>query len=202
MGSKSNRGNQQDELPSPYVIMAAGTNRYVEFMEEHSSMFPWGSDSDTEPQGSELKMQPKWGLHHRATLGAEGVHIREIPYEKNQAGKVLHHCLDAIASLRSATGGDQLALFKIGITHDYHSRLKLYRERGWQKMLVMFSSPELGQIEMLEASLILHFRGLQQCRNICKGGEGMRTSSFTPKFNPPYVCYCVAARADCGHSVL
>ncbi len=184
--------------------MMVNTNRYAEFMQQHPSMFPWGSDSDTcDTELPSSEMQPlKKQVRVHPTLGEAGVHIWEIPYEKNLAGKVLHHCLDGVARLRFATGGEQLALFKIGITHDVYSRFELYREKGWQKMLVMFSSPELGQVEMLEASLILHFKCWQQCRNVSKGGEGMRTSCFTAKFPPPYFCYCVAARADCGHSVL
>ena len=51
-------------------------------------------------------------------------------------------------------------------------------------MLIMHQTNELGEVEMLEAALILHERVKKQCRNVLKGGEGMRDKDFHPKFDP------------------
>ncbi|CAE7621704.1 unnamed protein product [Symbiodinium sp. CCMP2592] len=88
----------------------------------------------------------------------------------------------AIHKLRMETGGESLAIYKIGITHDYEDRFQLYRKNGWTKMLIMFQSSDLGSVEMLEAALISHHAHLQQCRNVLRGGEGMRDKTFNPKF--------------------
>ena len=96
----------------------------------------------------------------------------------------------------------QLVLFKIGITHAYAARFELYKDKGWDRMVTIHKSNDLGQIEMLEAALISHHCKEQQCRNVLKGGEGMRDKSSNPKFAPPYFCYCVLARADQARWVL
>ena len=166
------------------------------------AIFPWGSDSETDdeldvaaesklPAALPVKCQ---GRQPTASI-ADGVSYRCIP-EHTQAGKVLAHCEQCIEQLRRATGGESLAIYKIGITHSCTPRFELYEANGWTKMLVMFQSSDLGTIEMLEAALIAQRKHRLQCRNIQLGGEGMRLRTFTPKFEPPYYCYCVAARAD------
>ena len=182
-------------------------NRYIEFMEDNSQLFPWSSDSEKD---SDATVSPPPTTCHASkrrsqevrTLLADGIHFLQPSCERLLSGKALQHCVSMVERIRVATGGEALALFKIGITHDFDSRFGLYRENGWQKMGILFQTFELRQIEMLEAALILHFKRLQQCRNIQKGGEGMRTAAFNAKFPAPYYCYCVAARADCGHSVI
>lgn len=124
-------------------------------MEQHKCMFPWG-DSDSEL----IEVQgPRAAIAKPKSFHAHGVHFWEIGSDKRLAGAILHHCRSGIGKLRACTGGDQLALFKIGITHDYDSRFDLYRSHGWEKMLVLFYSSDLGQVEMLEAALILHYQG-------------------------------------------
>ena len=93
-------------------------------------------------------------------------------------------------------------IYKIGITHDCSSRFELYKEKGWDQMTVMYTNDNLGLVEMLEAALISHHSGTKQCRNVARGGEGMRDRSLNPKFDPPYFCYCVVARADRARWVL
>ena len=187
----------------------AGTTHgqyYEEFMLKHSAMFPWGPESDEEQtEGLEDNVRsprspctsrPGLGMSSKV-LGESGVHLL-LPEDFQQAGKILAHCQTGIDRLRYATGGMQLAVYKIGITHDAFARFELYKQNGWSKMVVLFQTQELAQVEMLEAALISHHAHTKQCRNILKGGEGMRTKMFNPRFDPPYVCYCVAARADQG----
>lgn len=119
-----------------------------------------------------------------------------LPNRPLLAGKVLEHCQSVIRRLRVEAGGLELVIYKIGITHECSSRFELYRQRGWDRMTIMFKSDNLALVEMLESALIAHHRDTKQCRNVARGGEGMRDKNFNPKFDPPYFCYCVIARAD------
>ena len=179
-------------------------------MAKNSELFPWGDDpeeqtnSTAEPQQTQRLMDhpkpPAWQSQGRSQgpgLEGHGLHWM-LPRSFSQAGKVLAHCQSAIQKLRLATGGTELAVYKIGITHEFRARFELYQKNGWTKMLIMHQTNELGEVEMLEAALILHERVNKQCRNVLKGGEGMRDKDFHPKFDPPYYCYCVSARADQG----
>ena len=163
------------------------------------AIFPWGSDSesaeeDFEHPSQEPVAQRLAKRQSRPEL-ASGIMFNLVPHG-SQAGKVILHCQNAIQKLRMDNGGESLAIYKIGITHDYSDRFELYEANGWTTMLIMIESSDLGFIEMLEAALISHHRGRQQCRNIVLGGEGMRDRNGNPKFAPPYYCYCTAARAD------
>ena len=164
-------------------------------------IFPWDSDSDasevvswkearTQPSPDNVQEQPT-----QSSLASDGIQYDLIP-EQTFTGKVLAHCLACIRKLREATGGECLAIYKIGITHNCEDRFQLYQANGWTKMLVLFESRDLGLIEMLEGALISHHIGRVQCRNILPGGEGMRDRLFNAKFQPPFYCYCTAARAD------
>lgn len=182
-----------------------GQNHYQQFMKTHPDLFPWHSDSETEMEPKSVRGPRAGNFGNPQAMKAwqaQGIHELLGVSDNWWSGKVLEHCVSAIERLRSNTGGKDLALFKVGITHALEPRYELYRANGWGKMLVLFSSVDLGKVEMLEAALILHYKGVQQCRNILKGGEGMRFASGHAKFEPPYFCYCVSERADCGHSVL
>ncbi|CAE7369766.1 unnamed protein product [Symbiodinium sp. CCMP2456] len=89
---------------------------------------------------------------------------------------------DCVEKLRRETGGESLAIFKIGITHDCTPRFQLYESNGYTKMLVMHTSNELATIEMLESALIAIYGRKVQCRNVQLGGEGMRNRYFEAKF--------------------
>ena len=160
-------------------------------------IFPWGSDSESEDATETMPPRAVTGPIMKSSLIAvpDGITYRCIP-QNTQAGKVLQHCKDCVEKLRRDTGGESLAIFKIGITHDCTPRFQLYESNGYTKMLVMHSSNDLATIEMLESALIAIYRDKVQCRNVQLGGEGMRNRYFEAKFDPPYHCYCVAARAD------
>ena len=65
-------------------------------------------------------------------------------------------------------------------------------------MCCIHASNSLAQIETLEACLIDLYATPNQspCRNVAKGGEGMRTKSGAPRKDPPYFLYVVAANAS------
>ncbi|CAE7839917.1 unnamed protein product [Symbiodinium sp. CCMP2592] len=103
---------------------------------------------------------------------ADGISYNCLP-QTTLAGKVLKHCQNCVEKLRMATGGESLAIFKIGITHDCGARYELYQRNGYTKMLVCHTSNELATVEMLESALIAIYQHKRQCRNIQLGGEGM-----------------------------
>ena len=70
-------------------------------------------------------------------------------------------------------------------------------------MCCIHASNSLAQIEMMEAALIDFYieTAPKPCRNVLKGGEGMRTKQGTPKRPPPYFLYVVAANAAKKNSI-
>ena len=127
------------------------------------AIFPWGSDSETDDELNiaaakclpdlPVKCDRKQPSIQTASI-ADGITYQYIP-EHTQAGKVLAHCERCIEQLRRATGGESLAIYKIGITHSCAPRFELYHTNGWDKDgLLCFQSNDLGTIEMLEAALI------------------------------------------------
>ncbi|CAE7838701.1 unnamed protein product, partial [Symbiodinium necroappetens] len=177
-------------------------NPYLDFMLQNAVLFPWGSDDEEEEEAAfhRSRSPRKEFSGSRDTLVLEVDNasriIWKLPNHVALAGRILEHCQAVIHRVRLETGGLELAIYKIGITHDCCARFELYRAKGWDQMVVMHECPDLGSVEMLEAALISHHRGTKQCRNISKGGEGMRDKLYKPKFDPPYCCYVVSARAD------
>lgn len=105
---------------------------------------------------------------------------------------------DQIHLARQRHGGDQLAVFKIGITSCLEVRVQYYYEANFNEMCCIHATNSLAQIETLEACLIdfyLESSHSGPCRNIAKGGEGMRTKKGFPRNPPPYFLYVVAANA-------
>ena len=187
--------------------MASVSNPYHDFMLRNPMLFPWGSDDEAEARSERCSQSPGDGLDASENelaleVGSSDPIYWRLPNPTALAGKILEHCEAVIQHTRLETGGLQLAIYKIGITHECSARFALYSQKGWDKMVVMYKSEELGSIEMLEAALISRHRNTKECRNISKGGEGMRDKLFNPKFHPPYFCYCVSARADRARWVL
>ena len=182
-------------------MVSRASNPYLDFMVRNPTMFPWGSDDEEQPPSDRRSQSPGHDLDASKNEPAQAVGNSDPIYwrlanPKTLAGKILEHCEAVIHQTRLETGGLQLAIYKIGITHDCSARFALYSQKGWDKMVIMYKTDELGSVEMLEAALIARHRKATQCRNISKGGEGMRNKVFNPKFPPPYFCYCVSARAD------
>ena len=103
---------------------------------------------------------------------------------------------DQVNSLRMKHGGNQLAIFKIGISHSLERQFVFYQEKNFDEMWCIHATNSLAQVEVLEAALIDYFTGQssRQCRNVLRGGEGMRASGF-PKYQAPYFVYVVASNA-------
>lgn len=105
---------------------------------------------------------------------------------------------EEIKKMQMKYGGDQLAVFKIGISQCLERRVQYYYEANFSEMRCLHATNSLAQVEVLEASLIDLFKSLYpvQCRNRLGGGEGMRTKSGHPNNPPPYFVYVVAANAS------
>ncbi|CAE7284133.1 unnamed protein product [Symbiodinium sp. CCMP2456] len=126
-------------------------NPYEDFMAKNPTMFPWGSDDEIQ---AESKEPPDLGT---AALSisplqqniAEGSISWVLPSSRLLAGKVLQHCQAVIKRFRLESGGFELVIYKIGITHECSRRFELYQAKGWDQMVVMYQSDELGAVEML-----------------------------------------------------
>ena len=74
-------------------------------------------------------------------------------------------------------------MFKFGITsgpeHRWGNPSYGYKQELWQKMYVLYSSPEAGSVSMLEAAMIAIFADQPGIQNVLPGGE-----------NPPKVMPC------------
>ena len=198
---------QQKSQTSEAMTARAG-NPYLDFMLQNAVLFPWGSDDEREEDAalhrSRSPRKEFSGSRDRLVVEEDSANpiSWQLPNPAAQAGRILEHCQAVIHRVRLETGGLELALYKIGITHECYARFDLYKAKGWDQMVIMHESPDLGSVEMLEAALISHHRGTKQCRNISRGGEGMRTKLLKAKFDPPYCCYVVTARADRARWVL
>ena len=104
---------------------------------------------------------------------------------------------DAIELVRGRHGGEQLAIFKVGISQCLQRRAVFYFEDNFDEMCCIHASNSLAQIEALEACLINVYQHTahRQCRNVLPGGEGMRHKDGKPRNPPPYFLYVVAANA-------
>ncbi|OLQ14679.1 hypothetical protein AK812_SmicGene1179 [Symbiodinium microadriaticum] len=131
-----------------------------------------------EIKNKKLKKKPGKPSAKRETEEREPEEAETNPKKKLKRAK----SKDCVEKLRRDTGGESLAIFKIGITHDCTPRFQLYESNGYTKMLVMHSSNDLATIEMLESALIAIYRDKVQCRNVQLGGEGMRNRYFEAKF--------------------
>ena len=112
------------------------------------------------------------------------------------SSRILAHVHTQIHRLRSKYGGDELCIFKIGISACIETRWEHYKLQNFAIMAVVLVSDSLIQIETLESAVIERYRGMRQCRNQQGGGEGMRKRLGEPRREPPYYLYVVAVRAD------
>ena len=89
-------------------------NSYRNFMRNNPELSPWGTDDDDEDEDRSrsppgLVMGPAISTTQELTSCRQPACLR---------GKLLHHCETVIKKLRMQTGGLQLVIFKIGITHE------------------------------------------------------------------------------------
>ncbi|OLQ15450.1 hypothetical protein AK812_SmicGene349 [Symbiodinium microadriaticum] len=133
-------------------------NPYLDFMLQNAVLFPWGSDDEEEEEAafhrSRSPRKEFSGSRDRLVLEVDNASriTWKLPNHVALAGRILEHCQAVIHRVRLETGGLELAIYKMGITHDCCARFELYRAKGWDQMVVMHECPDLGSVEMLEAT--------------------------------------------------
>ena len=129
--------------------------------------------------------------------GNEEIRIATMRKPMSLAGDVLSHCLEGIQKMKLKFG-DNVCVFKIGLVGQWQNllfRWEKYRENGFARMHVLHASLILEVAELLEACCISHYQEQAGCRNIARGGEGMRRRGGQPRYAGPYILYVVAASA-------
>ncbi|CAE7446166.1 unnamed protein product [Symbiodinium sp. CCMP2592] len=126
--------------------------------------------------------------------------------EASAAGKILRRCIDVVRKVRYENGGEQLCVFKIGLTANPVRRRASYRDQNFRNFVIIHQtcrSDLLGLMEMLEAAIIAEFYDAGcRCRNRQLGGESMRDRDQRPRFAPPYYAYCAATNASQREPIL
>lgn len=134
-----------------------------------------------------------------ALFAHESVIVRTIS-PGLKSSRFLEHMKNQIGCLRHKFG-DELCIFKIGISSSIINRWSMYKDENFAAMVIVFASNSLIQVETFESCLIDAYRGLPQCRNQLGGGESMRKRGGLPRHGGPYYVYCVAARADARYGI-
>jgi hypothetical protein len=99
------------------------------------------------------------------------------------AGKILSYAKQQVVAFRERVGVT-VCVFKIGVTASPTHRFKLYWEKNFQAMWIIFMGNDLGLVNMLEAALISEFSQCTGCRNMANtGGEGGLNRQVRP--HPP-----------------
>ncbi|CAE6960432.1 unnamed protein product [Symbiodinium sp. CCMP2592] len=140
-------------------MSACAGNPYLDFMLQNAVLFPWGSDDEQQEEDAALhrSRSPRKefsGSGDRQVVEGDSANpiSWQLPNPAALAGRILEHCQAVIHRVRLETGGLQLAIYKIGITHDCYARFDLYKAKGWDQMVIMHESSDLGSVEMLEAT--------------------------------------------------
>ncbi|CAE7212783.1 unnamed protein product [Symbiodinium sp. CCMP2592] len=133
-------------------------NPYLDFMLQNPVLFPWGSDEERE---EDVALRRSRSPRKEFSGSRDGLVVQEdtgnliswkLPSPTLLAGRILEHCQAVIHRVRLESGGLELAIYKIGITHECYARFDLYKAKGWDQMVIMHESPDLGSVEMLEAT--------------------------------------------------
>ncbi|CAE7661156.1 unnamed protein product [Symbiodinium sp. CCMP2592] len=115
--------------------------------------------------------------------GKPDLDVRVIT-EDSTAGKILWHCLDTVRAIQKENGGQQLCVFKIGLTANPTKRRESYRQQNFKSFVIIhqtYRSDLLGMLEMLEAAVIAEFYDNgYRCRNRQLGGESMHDRNQVP----------------------
>ena len=109
-------------------------------------------------------------------------------------GKILTHCRAQVSAFRKSLG-QELCIFKIGVTADPLVRFQDYMDKAYTNMWIVHVSDDLGLTHMLEAALISEFHLESGCRNSPgTGGEGGLNRK--KHLGPPFYTYVTGGRAD------
>lgn len=125
-----------------------------------------------------------------------GIHNRclKLDQKRVSCGTILAHAKEQVSALREKVV-IRLCCFKIGVTTNPLIRFRLYLEKGYNQMWVIWTSSSIDIVHMLEAALISEFGRHVGCQNkYGSGGDGALNQEHPQP--PPYFVYVVAGRAD------
>ena len=132
-----------------------------------------------------------WETLERFNITNRTLKVQQL---KPTCGKILAHCKMQVAAFRKSLG-QELCIFKIGVTADPLVRFQDYMAKAYTNMWIVFMSDDLLLIHMLEAALISEFSMVSGCRNAPgTGGEGGLNRK--KHLGPPYYTYVTGGRAD------
>jgi hypothetical protein len=169
------------------------------------SFVPWHGDSSSDseaPRGfnpitgtpdvdEELSRVPEPRVTWPENQQGPGISLPVSATVGSTCQDILSHCRSEIDRFIESLG-NQVCVFKIGISRDLPNRFQMYEKEGYTHMTGLHVTNQLPLVEMLEAALIMLYRERRGCRNVALGGEGMRGRNLSQ----PFYCYVAGARAD------
>ena len=117
-----------------------------------------------------------------------------------KSSRILEAMKANIAIFRASLGNN-LCIFKIGISSCIIWRWEKYKSERFERMMILLVSNSVMQVECFEAFLIDYYRDQKECRNLQGGGESLRSWDGFPRNPAPYYVYCVGARADSPYGI-
>jgi len=125
------------------------------------------------------------------SVSGANIQIAFLENEPLNCANILQHCKRQV-DVVIAAHGDDVCVFKIGVTADLVYRFEHYMDENFDSMTLVHISESYHLIYMLEAALIQWYNCMSGCRNINLGGDG----PMHLRRPPPYYAYVVAARGD------
>lgn len=126
-------------------------------------------------------------------LSALSMILLNLPLQSTRTFLAIwQHCICQVENLIHDFG-NQVCVFKIGISANVPYRMAKYKEANFAEMRIIHCSDDANIVAVLEILLIAYFKGLRGCRNVAPGGEGSMIHRYP---DGPYFVYCVGARAD------
>jgi hypothetical protein len=129
------------------------------------------------------------------------VHASAMSEERITEGRLLEHFIAMSLRIRDANG-DQLCVYKFGITANPAHRQTFYFAENYTYYEVLHASHLLESVSWPEAFLIQYFKqlGVGSCRNIRLGGDGaLSLKAGDP--NQVFFLYMACGRADSGRPI-
>ena len=113
------------------------------------------------------------------------------------SGRILEHSRAVVSNCIDKRGGEQKAVFKIGIATSMIDRQEDYMENGYAEVRVALASLHLPLVEMLEAALIALFEHCPGNHAVQSGGDGglsKRSHYKAQSASPVFFCMLLLNR--------
>lgn len=138
------------------------------------SMCLVGKRSYIIPKASSLDpcLLASFQVQELALLSCQNIRLRLL-LERNARyfSAIWTHCVRQVEGLIHDFG-DQVCVFKIGISSNVAYRMAKYKESNFVEMRLIHCSDDAQLIAVLEVLLVAQFKEMSGCRNVAKGGDG------------------------------